>query len=120
MECTVPNQIYDSSSQTCVCKSGYHYYSIYNMCHEECQSGYYFDTLSMKCVAISLPCGQNMQKTLDNQCVCFAGYLLRTDGKSCRFNCTEDFVYDAQTDTCIRKQITCPTGSSYNVNTQQC
>lgn len=69
--------IYDNDSKACVCKNGYHFYSIYNMCQEVCKNGYYFDTLSMKCVPLLLPCGQNMQRNISNQCTCFVGYVLR-------------------------------------------
>ena len=61
-----------------------------------------------------------MLKNANGICICYTGYVLRDDGKSCRFNCAEGFIYDAQSDTCVLKPVVCQPGQSLNPRTQQC
>jgi hypothetical protein len=61
-----------------------------------------------------------MFRDSNNQCICYSGYILKEDGRSCRFNCTSNFIYNPSTNKCELRQITCPTGYVFNGFLGQC
>ncbi len=58
---------------------------------------------------------------IKNQCECINGYILKSDGLSCRFICQDGYIYNEKTDSCDLIPVpSCQTGYTYNSTSKQC